>query len=275
MPGDYPAPGWTWVASGWPRRRRRPAAGLRRPRPRRRRLGAGHRPRPLAVPSRRSPTPTARSSTAAASRRPRPGPAGAAFLTFDGIFYQGDVWLDGEYLGDTEGYFFPHTFEVTDALAGPPDHLLAVEVACARPTDLTAKRNLTGIFQHWDCIDPDWNPGGIWAPVRIDETGPVRIRSLKVLCRDATEDAATLELEAELDTVEPAHRASSAPRPAGRATPDAGAEHDEEHALAAGVNQVRWRLTVERPELWWPHALGAQPLYEVDVSVRYRRPTRR
>src|SRR5688500_7036241 len=34
-----------------------------------------------------------------------------SWLTFDGLFYQGDVWLDGCYLGDTEGYFAPHTFE--------------------------------------------------------------------------------------------------------------------------------------------------------------------
>ena len=189
-----------------------------------------------------------------------------SFLTFDGVFYQGDVWLDGEYLGDTEGYFFPHTFEVTAALAARHEHLLAVEVACSRPTDLSAKRNLTGVFQHWDCIDPDWNPGGIWAPVHLDETGPVRIRSLKILCREATEDAATLELQAELDAVQP-HPATirTTARREGEAA--LAAESSEEHALAAGLNQVRWRLTVERPQLWWPHALGAQPLYEVDVAV--------
>src|SRR5262245_65017325 len=39
------------------------------------------------------------------------------WLVLDGIFYQGDVWLDGGYLGDTEGYFFPHEFEITDAIA--------------------------------------------------------------------------------------------------------------------------------------------------------------
>ncbi len=134
-----------------------------------------------------------------------PKPDCRTFLTFDGIFYQGDVWLDSEYLGDTEGYFFPHTFEVTGPVEARRDHLLAVEVACARPSDLKAKRNLTGVFQHWDCIDPEWNPGGIWAPVRIETTGPVRIRWLKVLCREATDDAATLEIEAELDTQDPRH----------------------------------------------------------------------
>jgi len=196
----------------------------------------------------------------------RPGPGRRAFLTFEGLFYQGDVWLDGAYLGDTEGYFFPHTFEVTSALAASDNHLLAVEVACPRPADLTAKRNLTGIFQHWDCIDPAWNPGGVWAPVGITETGPVRVRSLKVLCPDATHDAATLDIEAELDTVEPC---TAVVRTTARKEGDVtvAAEHTEEHTLAAGVNQVRWRLTVERPDLWWPHALGAQPLYEVDVTV--------
>ena len=48
----------------------------------------------------------------------RPRLRRAGWLTFDGLFYQGDVWLDGAYLGDTEGYFLPHTFEITEQLAG-------------------------------------------------------------------------------------------------------------------------------------------------------------
>ena len=123
-----------------------------------------------------------------------------AWLTFDGLFYQGDVWLDGAYLGDTEGYFAPHTFEVTDALRARGEHHLAVEVTCSRPNDLTAKRNLTGVFQHWDCLDPDWNPGGIWRPVRVTETGPVRIARLRALCREATTERAVLVLRATLDS---------------------------------------------------------------------------
>jgi beta-galactosidase/beta-glucuronidase len=38
-------------------------------------------------------------------------------LVADGTFYSSDVWLDGTYLGDTEGYFFAHAFEVTELLA--------------------------------------------------------------------------------------------------------------------------------------------------------------
>jgi beta-mannosidase len=46
-----------------------------------------------------------------------PGARRALVAPLRGVFYQGDVWLDGGYVGDTEGYFFPHTFEVTEALA--------------------------------------------------------------------------------------------------------------------------------------------------------------
>lgn len=197
----------------------------------------------------------------------RRDPGKRAFLVFEGIFYQSDVWLDGQYLGDTEGYFFPHSFEVTAALAERSEHLLALEVSCARPADLRAKRNLTGVYQHWDCIDPSWNPGGIWAPVSLVETGPLRIRRLQATCREATPELATLEIEACLETLSPAE-ATVVTTVRREGSADLAAETVESHSLAAGDNVFRWRVTVEHPELWWPWALGEQPLYELMVEVR-------
>ncbi len=194
-----------------------------------------------------------------------PAPGRRSWLRFDGIFYLGDIWLDGSYLGDTEGYFFPHTFEITSAVAERREHILAVEVACDRPADLRAKRSLTGIFQHWDCIARSFNPGGIWAPVTVEETGPVRISTLSVSCRDATSELATLDLEVELDTAE-ATTVTLVTEISRDDQTVAGRQADE--SLAAGTNHVRWRVGVERPALWWPHALGGQPLYDVSVSVR-------
>src|SRR3954454_10496102 len=182
-----------------------------------------------------------------------------AWLTFDGLFYQGDVWLDGAYVADTEGYFFPHTFEITDALRDRSEHVLAVETTCGRPGNLTAKRNLTGVFQHWDCLDREWNPGGIWRPVRLDETGPVRITRLRVLCGEATAERATLSFRATLD-------AADATTVRLRTTVD-GTDHEAEHPLAAGENRVEWRVVVETPRLWWPHALGEQTLQDVSVEA--------
>jgi beta-mannosidase len=46
-----------------------------------------------------------------------------------------------------------------------------------------------------------------------------------------------------------------------------GTEVVEERRLAAGENQVEWTLGIDQPELWWPHALGDQPLHQVVVEV--------
>jgi beta-mannosidase len=181
------------------------------------------------------------------------------WLVLDGAFYQTDVWLDGSYIGDTEGYFFPHTFEVTGALADRTEHVLGIEVACNRPSDKTAKRNITGVFEHWDCLDPDWNPGGLWRPVRVEETGPVRISRLRVLCAEATTELAVLTFRTVLD-------AAAASTVELRTTVG---ERDfvEEHTLAAGENRIEWRVGVESPSLWWPHALGEPHLTDVSVEV--------
>ena len=181
------------------------------------------------------------------------------WLRFDGLFYQGDVWLDGGYVGDTEGYFFPHTFEVTEALGERTDHTLGVEVSCSPQTDRAAKRNITGVFQHWDSADPDANPGGIWRPVRLERTGPVCIRHLRVLCRDANQTRAQVSFRAVLDAAEACEVTL-------RSTVGT-TELIDVRRLAAGENQVEWTIRVDDPKLWWPHALGGQPLHDVVVEV--------
>jgi beta-mannosidase len=191
---------------------------------------------------------------------PAPAEGHRAWLTFDGIFYQADHWLDGTYLGDTEGYFAPHTFEVTEALRDRDDHVLSLEVVCSPERDLTAKRNLTGVFQHWDLIDPDSNPGGIWRPVRVTETGPVRIARLRVLCLEADPQRAVLGFQAVLDS--DAARSVRLETTVGNRL-DQGAEHP----LAVGDNTLDWTVTIDRPELWWPHALGTPALHDVRVAV--------
>ena len=122
-----------------------------------------------------------------------PAPAGRRhFVTLDGVFYQADVWLDGAYLGDPEGYFFPHTFDITSLSRLASEHVLAVEVACPPQRNRKSKRTITGVMQNWNAMDPTWNPGGLWRPVRIETTGPVRIDRWRVLCRDVNDTPAHL-----------------------------------------------------------------------------------
>ena len=182
-----------------------------------------------------------------------------SWLTMAGVFYQGDVWLDGSYLGDTEGYFGSHAFEITEQLTARNDHVLGVEVTCAPQRSRTAKRNLTGVFQHWDCIHPEWNPGGIWREVGTHETGPVRIEKLRALCLEASSERAVLALRIVLDA-----NVAGAVRVR---TTIGETLHEQDHQLAAGRNRVEWRVTVERPRLWWPHSLGEQQLTDLHIEV--------
>ena len=107
------------------------------------------------------------------------------WVTLDGIFYQADVWLDGAYLGDPEGYFISHSFDVTSLSRFGDDHVLAIEVTCSPQTGTAGRRNITGVYQSAAGIGPNRNPGGLWRPVFLYDTGPVQIDRLRVLCRDA------------------------------------------------------------------------------------------
>ena len=184
------------------------------------------------------------------------------WLVFDGLMYQGDIWLDEQYMGATEGYFFRHSVEITAALAERTEHLLALEVACPPQLDPQAKRSLTGAFQPGV---PVTNPGGIWRPVRIERTGPVRARSLRVRCIEATEFEARLSLSCELETDAPraATVVTTVVAPDGSTATTASTDRE----LADGSNLVEWNVDIAEPQRWWPHSLGDQPLYEVQVEV--------
>jgi beta-mannosidase len=198
------------------------------------------------------------------------------FLEFDGVFYDGDVWLDGAYLGATEGYFAPHAFEITAATAAGGDHMLAVEVACPPQHDRTAKRLITGVFSHWDCLDARWNPGGIWRPVRLVETGPARISTMRVVCTEATEQTGRLRIDLVIDALAGSTAVAVADADASPGTarirarltgPGVAVEAVRDEVLAAGSNRLRWTLSVDDPPRWWPRRLGDQPRCDLEVVV--------
>ncbi len=189
-----------------------------------------------------------------------PAPGARRWVTLNGIFYQADVWLDGAYLGDPEGYFFPHSFDITALSRLGTDHVLAVEVTCKPERGTAGRRNITGLFQQSEAMDRSWNPGGIWRPVLVYDTGQVKLDRLRVLCRDADETRAHLRLHARLDS-------DTARTVSVRTSADGVVVDESEHPLATGSNEIDWSLDIDRPRLWWPRALGEQPLTEIDVDV--------
>ena len=94
----------------------------------------------------------------------------------------------------------------------------------------------------------------------MHDTGAVRLHRLRVLCRDADESRAHLRLHTRLD-------AANAGAVLLRTSCAGEVVAETEHALAEGSNEIDWALDLAQPRLWWPRALGDQPLTEIRVDV--------
>lgn len=191
------------------------------------------------------------------------------WVRFDGVMSGAEVWLDGSYLGDTVGYFAPHRFEMTDQVSARDEHLLAVDVACPpgggpHATD-RANVAVTGSLQT-GALSPGGNPGGIWRPVLMTATGPVAIRHSRLLCTEANAERGVLQVRVVVDSVDSADVIINTTVSRGGTM---AAESTSNHSLASGENRLEWDVVVENPELWWPAALGDQPLYDVTVSIEW------
>ncbi len=199
------------------------------------------------------------------------GPGERAWMVLDGVFHSGDVWLDGTYVGDAEGYFFPHSFEVTELVGGTEssgEHVVALEVTSNAPAEQRSRSGLARLLEQrdvWDPLGTGANPGGIWRSVLLERTGPVRISQLRAICRDAGAPSATIALHAamEADTSRQVELRTILIAPDGREL----LELTRDQHLAAGPNHIEWQVTVPDPDLWWPWSLGDQPLYVVRVEV--------
>ncbi len=188
-----------------------------------------------------------------------PTPGSRAWLVLDGVCAQGDVWLDESYLGNTDGAWVPHRFEVTEALTARNDHVLGIEVASPTTQPGDPRRDLLGTLMGGPHVATDWNPAGIWRPVRIRRTGPVSITAHRVVCTSASAANAVVRITCTLDAAA-----------AGQVTirtvvGDVAQVHHQ--PLAGGTNTVTWTVAVPDPDLWWPYELGDQPLTEIAVAV--------
>jgi beta-mannosidase len=186
-------------------------------------------------------------------------------LRLNGVFYRSMVYLNGQRLGENEGYFFAHDYEVTGFLK--QENAVQVEVDCPDEEDKANKRLVTGVFSHWDALDPQANPGGIWLPVEIVESGDIYIKERQLRLEDVGDDVATASATLVVDAATPGLaevRVSFTP------FNFEGAEQSfvREVELDRGLNEVSMPLTVHDPRLWWTHDQGFPHLYRVALQVK-------
>jgi beta-mannosidase len=187
-----------------------------------------------------------------------------SWLRLNGTFYFSQAYFNGVDLGCHAGYFMPQEHEVTRWVQEHNE--LVVEVECPEERDKTGKRLITGVFSHWDSMDPLLNPGGIWLPVELIETGPVRLKEVLLDTRAAGTETAELRYRATLDaagTQDVTLRWTFAPRNFAGVV-----QHlEQRRALADGVAEIAGVLNLRDPQLWWPHDMGHPSMYRVTLEV--------
>ena len=186
------------------------------------------------------------------------------WLRVNGAFYWSQPYLNGVDLGRHEGYFIPYEREITGLLEA--ENILLVEVECPDEERKVGKRLITGVFSHWDGIDPETNPGGIWLPVELHTSGPIRIGHVRCHTEALADDFAQLRFWAPLDS---ALAAEATLR--WTITPlnfDAPAQRVEQRRrLAAGQQELSGFLKLGDPRLWWTRDLGEPNLYTIALEV--------
>ena len=210
---------------------------------------------------RRSRRATARSSTAPASTSSAAPTTARHWLALDGLFYQGDVWLDGAYLGDPEGYFVPHAYDITDLAGLSSEHSLFIEVdvqpAAGPGRQAQHHRRLPALGLHRRRLEPrrPVAPRPAWSA-----PGPCASPSSGSCATRPTTTGRCCSCTPSSTRPTPA-RCGCAP------SSTTGSSGTSPTASLRGVNEVTWQFGVDNPALWWPWSLGAQPLTHLTVEV--------
>ncbi len=186
-------------------------------------------------------------------------------ITFEGLNYRANVWLNGELIADLnqlEGPFRVFNLDITEHAAAK--NRLAVEVIPAEPTSLTIG------FVDWNPAAPD-NGLGLWRGVLMNRSGKVSIENVAIYSDLDLEKYATADLSID---VELKNRSAEAVSGKLKAVVDKNIRVEIPYALEANETkrivldkETSKKLRLKNPRLWWPSGMGEPNLYYADISV--------
>ncbi len=191
-------------------------------------------------------------------------------LEFDGVDYCCDVWLNGQFLGHHEGMFSPFSFDVSQIVVSDKNwhkgrNLLMVKLD--PPPQVNHK--VAGLKTPW--FGDYWRdlvPFGIWRPVRLVASGPVRVDDLYVKTALGEDGSADVHVEVTLENHGVAPRSVVVPIVL-QGKNFAGPAHSAEvrAIVHPGKQTLKTIVKIDHPQLWWPWDLGEPNLYRASVRV--------
>jgi hypothetical protein len=206
-------------------------------------------------------------------------------LTFEGVNYASEVWLNGNKLGGFTGAFLRGKFDVTSLLAANGANALAVRVSPPPHPGLAQEESIKagpgenggmemldgptfGAAEGWDWIPSirDRNTG-IWQDVTLTRSGAVEVGDLNVITTLPKSDRSEADIEIEVPLVDISKSGVE-----GELTASFDDVTVTKHLqIGPGETVVRLKpdefpqLKVQHPRLWWPNGYGESALHALTV----------
>ena len=193
-------------------------------------------------------------------------------LEFKGVDYIADVWLNGQHIGQHEGYFQKFSFDATPFIRWGESNTLLVRVDSPLETaaDFSLhKRLIKGIFSHhdtrpggaWSDRGQERNTGGIWGSVALHVSEQAYAAQLKAIPQRIDNDhwqlVAAVDLQGKVPEGTEYHWQLMAKN------------HDA--ATVSGIsNQASFEIMLTEPQLWWPIGFGKPNLYVLSIQVMHQ-----
>uniref|UniRef100_UPI001C2DB1DD glycoside hydrolase family 2 protein n=1 Tax=Sphingomonas bacterium TaxID=1895847 RepID=UPI001C2DB1DD len=214
-------------------------------------------------------------------------PGRRRYLTFDGVNYAAEVWLNGDVIGTMKGAFIRGRFDVTGRLL-PGRNAVAVRVSPPPHPGLAQEESLTGgngenggtmmldgptfvATEGWDWIPSvrDRNTG-LWQGVTLSETGAATLGDAHVVTTLPRADNSVAQVEITTPVTNPTDRVVTATVRAG--FDDVVVEKQVTLAPGQSADVVMTpasfpQLTVRHPRLWWPNGYGDAALHDLMLTA--------
>lgn len=187
-------------------------------------------------------------------------------LYIGGAFYQTTAWLNGQLLGEHDGYFAPMNWEIRPEQLQPERNVLAIRVDCP-PPGMSWRDIVIGIYGEWDCKPPAVNPGGIWGDVLLHETFRGYLQQLQVDSRLTAWNSAQIKVQADFIWRSVASQVKATVKIVPRNFVGKCVAQEFALAVQPGANQLDVKLSLPEPKLWWTWDQGQPNLYDVTLQL--------
>ena len=208
-------------------------------------------------------------------------------LLLNGINYKAEVWLNGSRLGNMKGAFKRGFFPVNGVLNKQGLNTLAVHIFPPDNPGIPFEENKEWFGGNGGvlCLDGptfissegwDWIPGirdrniGIWQDVRLVRSGDVRLDDIQVITDLPLPDTsyADIRVKSYLINSTDKEQTVTVKGEFGQVTfsQSYSLRPNEQKEIAFTPEQFG-QLRFQQPALWWPNGYGAQPLYNLTMTV--------